>query len=260
MRLQPAWLLLLAALTAPGAGRAADPGLESPCVAAATQAESERGLPPGLLTAIGRIESGRWNPATQRTEPWPWAVNAAGSGRYHPSPDLAINDVRREQAYGTRSVDVGCFQISLLHHPAAFASLDEAFDPLANARYAARFLQTLWTSSGSWEVAVGQYHSATPGLGEPYRRQVMASWESGGLGRGPSFPIAAVTRPLLGPVFGTTSLPDPRQAEVPRVTASGDPHVILVHATGTSIRVERGPSVPDVHVITFSRFLTRHGT
>ena len=258
MRLQHACLLLLAgqvALTVPGSAWAAEPGPESPCVAAAAQAEAERGLPPGLLTAIGRIESGRWNPASQRTEPWPWAVNAAGSGRYHPSPDQAIDDVRREQAYGTRSVDVGCFQISLLHHPAAFASLAEAFDPLANARYAARFLQTLWSNSGSWEVAVGQYHSATPGLGEPYRRQVMASWESGGRGRGPSFAVAAVTRPFSGVGNPAGS----RQAEVPRVAAGGDPHVILVNATGGSMRVERGPSMPDAHVITFSRFLTRRG-
>jgi len=216
----------------------------------------ERGVPAGLLTAIGRIESGRWNPASRRTEPWPWAVNAAGSGRYHPSLDQAIEDVRREQAYGTRSVDVGCFQISLLHHPNAFASLDEAFDPLANARYAAKFLQTLWTNSGSWEVAVGQYHSATPGLGEPYRQQVLASWGSGGQGRGPSFTVASVP---LRSFAGLSISPSLRQSDAPRVADRGDPHVILVHAVGSLIRVERGPAVPDAHVIHFGRFLAGRG-
>lgn len=228
---------------------------ESPCIAAAVQAETERGVPPGLLAAIGRIESGRWNAASRRTEPWPWAVNAAGAGRYHPSQDQAIDDVRREQSFGTRSIDVGCFQISLLHHPNAFASLSEAFDPLANARYAARFLQTLWTNSGSWEVAVGQYHSATPGLGEPYRQQVLASWDNGGQGRAPAASMAVPVRAL---VASTPS--GSRRTEPARAATTGDPHVILVRATGTSVRVDHGLVAADPHVINVGQFLTRRRT
>ena len=231
-------------------------GGESPCIAAAAQAETERGVPPGLLAAIGRIESGRWNPVSRRTEPWPWAVNAAGSGRYHPSQDQAIEDVRREQSFGTRSIDVGCFQVSLLHHPGAFVSLDEAFDPLANARYAARFLQTLWTNSGSWEVAVGQYHSATPGLGEPYRQQVLASWNNGGQGRTHSAPMMAAP---VQTVMASMS-PGSRRTEPARAAPSADPHVILVRATGTSIRVDRGLAATDPHVINVGQFLTRRRT
>ena len=35
---------------------------------------------------------------------------------------------------GVSSVDAGCTQINLRHHPAAFAYLKEAFDPVANVR------------------------------------------------------------------------------------------------------------------------------
>jgi hypothetical protein len=75
---------------------------------------------------------------------------------------------------------VGCFQVNLLHHPFAFATLDEAFDPAANARYAAHFLVDLHSRFGTWPAAVAAYHSATQRLGEPYRDAVLSAWRSGG--------------------------------------------------------------------------------
>jgi hypothetical protein len=84
--------------------------------------------------------------------------------------------VRDLQAHGVRSIDVGCMQVNLFYHPDAFASLNEAFDPFANAAYAARFLVELHERTGSWDTATAWYHSATPDLGEDYRRKVMAAW------------------------------------------------------------------------------------
>jgi soluble lytic murein transglycosylase-like protein len=83
----------------------------------------------------------------------------------------------RAAAGSSLSEDVGCFQINLFYHPQAFASLAEAFDPVANARYAARFLQQLYARTGSWAKAVALYHSATPELGEPYAARVLETWQ-----------------------------------------------------------------------------------
>ena len=80
------------------------------------------------------------------------------------------------QAQGLRSIDVGCFQVNLMYHPEAFASLAEAFDPAANAGAAGRFLRALRDGGAGWEDAVARYHSANPDLGLPYLRQVMANW------------------------------------------------------------------------------------
>ncbi|HQT78835.1 MAG TPA: transglycosylase SLT domain-containing protein [Rhodopila sp.] len=74
------------------------------------------------------------------------------------------------------SIDVGCFQISLLYHPDAFATLDQAFDPATNADYAARFLASLKDRLGSWPAAVAAYHSADPERGLAYRQRVFAAW------------------------------------------------------------------------------------
>jgi hypothetical protein len=63
-----------------------------------------------------------------------------------------------------------------MHHPNAFPTLELAFDPQANAAYAARFLKELFAQTGDWNKATGMYHSATPELGAEYQRQVLAVW------------------------------------------------------------------------------------
>ena len=134
-------------------------------------------IPEHLMAAIGRVESGRRDPQTGRSSPWPWTINAEGQGFVYQTKAEAVAAVRALQARGVRSIDVGCMQINLMHHPAAFGSLDQAFDPQANAAYAARFLNQLHDQTGDWPRAAGMYHSATPELGAEYERHVLAIWQ-----------------------------------------------------------------------------------
>ena len=73
-------------------------------------------------------------------------------------------------------LDVGCMQVDLRMHPAAFRDLDQAFDPAANTEYGARFLRQLHdgVAGGNWFTAIGMYHSQTPVLAALYREQVAA--------------------------------------------------------------------------------------
>lgn len=146
------------------------------CEEAGRAAEQRFGLPSGLLLAIGRIESGRWDAGLGRIVAWPWTIDVDGDGQMFDNSSDAINATRAAQAAGRHSIDVGCFQISLLHHPDAFVDLSQAFDPQANALYAARFLASLQARLGSWEDATAAYHSATRELGLPYRERVFAAW------------------------------------------------------------------------------------
>jgi hypothetical protein len=170
------------------------------CRAAIATAEAEAGLPATLLLAIGRVESGRRDPASGRAEPWPWTINAEGRGSFYPSREAAVAAVRALQAAGVRSIDVGCMQVNMRHHPDAFASLEEAFEPLANARYAARFLASLKARAGDWETAAGHYHSQTPALAESYRARVTAALEAER--RAPSPPPQAVAQRMPRPPAG----------------------------------------------------------
>lgn len=171
-------LPLLLCLLLPGLAGAtpAPPDPTHLCRAAIARAEQESGIPPGLLQALGRVESGRRNPETGQFGPWPWTLNAEGRGQFFPDKAAAIAAVRALQARGVRVIDVGCMQVNLHHHPRAFPSLEEAFDPGANARYAARFLTELHAARPDWMVAAGHYHSHTPELAEAYRARVRAAW------------------------------------------------------------------------------------
>jgi transglycosylase-like protein with SLT domain len=164
------------------------PSPASLCETAIAGAEATLRLPPRLLGAIAEVESGRLDGAGI-VRPWPWTINAEGSGQFFASRQQAIDAVRALQAAGMRSIDVGCMQVNLMHHPNAFASLDEAFDPVANAHYAGRFLNTLYGISGSWLQATAAYHSQTPMIGAEYQQRVMARWQR----RGP-LPMAPVAQ------------------------------------------------------------------
>ena len=131
-------------------------------------------LPPNLLTAIGRVESGRIDPRDGNVKAWPWSINAEGRGYVFNTKAEAIAAVIALRARNVQSVDVGCMQVNLMYHPAAFASLEEAFDPAANVRYAARFLGQLYAESGDWNTAAAHYHSKTPDLALTYQRKVLA--------------------------------------------------------------------------------------
>ena len=174
-------VLVLLAIMAASAARAAPPsrppGTEAAaCTAAINAAERASRLPPKLLGAIGLVESGRPDPVRRVVEPWPWTVNVAGAGHFYGSKADAVAAVRDFEAAGAQSIDVGCMQVSLLYHPAAFSSLDEAFDPQTNAAYAASFLKSLYQEMSSWPQAAASYHSRTPDLAADYGRRVMAAW------------------------------------------------------------------------------------
>ncbi len=203
-------LLLLLALPAnPRAG---------PCEAAAAIAEAAQGVPPGLLAAIGVVESGRRGLGVSGSgvsgsgvsglggvTAWPYAVNAAGQGYFPDNAAAAVALVTSLQARGVRSIDVGCFQVNLLHHPAAFAMLAQGFDADANAAAAAGLLHGLRAGAPGWPDAVARYHSATPGLGWPYWLQVAGAW--GGTPSGRPSQVAALVRVIVPQMAAALAAP-----------------------------------------------------
>ena len=170
-------MLILASLLAlPSVARADLPASPSAlCRSAIIAAERSTGVPDRLMQSIGAVESGRRN-ADGTVSAWPWTINAEGVGSYFATKGEAMAAVTALRARGVRSVDVGCMQVNLMYHAEAFSSLEEAFDPGANARYAGQFLQTLLAKTGSWPGATAGYHSLTPEIGADYARKVLAIW------------------------------------------------------------------------------------
>jgi len=147
------------------------------CASATKKAEQEAKIPRHLLTAISLGESGRWDERVRASFAWPWTVTAGGSSMYFPTKDEAIDAVKQLQRAGRTNIDVGCMQINLHYHPNAFETIEDAFDPVTNATYGARFLSGLHKETKSWAEAAGKYHSSDPAKNGPYRDKVFALYE-----------------------------------------------------------------------------------
>jgi len=133
------------------------------CLAAAEDAQRLSGVPLDVLLAIALTETGRGG------RPWPWTVNLEGEGHWFATRGEATAFAEDALAQGRASFDVGCFQVNWRWHGENFVSVAQAFDPLANASYAARFLGELQAEKGGWSEAAGAYHSRTPEVAGRYR-------------------------------------------------------------------------------------------
>lgn len=174
-----AFALALAVWPCVGAALPVDPLIEGAklCTRALPEHERKYRIPQHLLSAIASTESGRWHKGLNLALPWPWTINAAGQGYYFDTKEEAIRKVRELQRQGITSIDVGCMQVNLHHHPEAFHNLSQAFDPVSNVGYAASFLRRNYEEMGSWKDAAAAYHSRTPERGANYVGLVYNSWK-----------------------------------------------------------------------------------
>lgn len=171
-------VLLASAFLEQANAQGIDPLIEGAklCTRPLQRYERENGIPSHLLSAIASTESGRYHDGLKIKLPWPWTINAEGKGYYFNTKEEAITAAHNLQRKGIQSMDLGCMQVNIMHHPRAFSSLSEAFDPEHNVAYAAGFLRDLYQEEGSWKQAAGDYHSKTPKLGKEYVGQVYNSW------------------------------------------------------------------------------------
>jgi len=142
------------------------------CGPIADQMERAEDIPLGLLHAVALAESGRWQVGEGFSRAWPWTVRSGPDSFYLPSKEAALGKVRELHAAGRSNIDVGCMQINLGYHAEAFASLEEAFDPITNVAYGARLLKQLREQTRSWAGATGRYHNADRDRAQAYRARV----------------------------------------------------------------------------------------
>jgi hypothetical protein len=140
----------MGSLVAAGAAAAAD------CATYAKQAERDYEIPTGLVQAIAQVESGHK----------PWALAVGGRTLVPDSREEAARVVRSRPAKG---IFVGCMQLSVKHHEAAFDSKLDMLDPEENVDYGAQLLVQLQEATGSWTKAVQRYQGGRP---EQQRRYV----------------------------------------------------------------------------------------
>lgn len=133
-------------------------------------------IPAHWLAAIASTESGRYHQRLRLSVPWPWTINVNGKGYWFNSKQEAVNAVKRYQAQGIRSIDVGCMQVNLMYHGKNFANVEQAFEPIYNISYAAKFLKEKYNEFNSWTKATAAYHSMSS-RGATYYKRVYEKWQ-----------------------------------------------------------------------------------
>lgn len=172
----------------PGLARAAQDASRL-CIEAAQYAARQTDVPLPVLLAITLTETGR--ETATGLQPWPWAINQAGDGRWFGSAEEAVQFAEDQLDLGLRNFDVGCFQVNHRWHSKGFSSTTDMFDPTSNALYAARFLSDLYTELGDWSLAAAAYHSRTPELANKYLAKfegILAGLSPQGFADAPSAP------------------------------------------------------------------------
>lgn len=172
--------VFVAMLTAAPAAQAYDALIEGAkqCTQYFPIKEREYGIPAHLMAAISTIETGRYHKGLGMALPWPWTINVEGKGYYYATKAEAIAETKKHIRAGARSIDIGCMQVNLKHHPNAFSSLEDGFDPEKNVNYAATFLRNNYKDlDNSWVKAAAAYHSRTPSRGGPYVQKVAVAWQ-----------------------------------------------------------------------------------
>ncbi|NAZ37283.1 lytic transglycosylase domain-containing protein [Rubellimicrobium sp. CFH 75288] len=159
------------------------------CLRAAADAARLSGVPAAVLAALTLTETGRGSPL----RPWPWAVHAEGQGHWFPTREEAVAFAEGRVAAGVTNLDIGCFQLNWRWHGEHFVSPAQMLDPLANASYAAAFLNRLRSETDGWSAAAGAFHSRSPDHAARYRARFdaqLAALDRGGRSAGPA-PTAA---------------------------------------------------------------------
>lgn len=132
-------------------------------------AERKYNLPPYLLAAIALTESG------YKGRPSPYAMNIGGRSYFASSTDEMQRVVAQGGGEGA-SIDVGCLQVNLRWHAGRFKNWRSLLVPSYNAEYAALYLTELYRDTGSWNAAVGAYHSRTQWKSANYACLVSRRW------------------------------------------------------------------------------------
>lgn len=185
------------------------------CDRAARRAAAETNVPLDVLRAVTRTETGRGQ--QNQMKPWPWTVNMEGRGVWFDTEDQARLYVFRHFRDGSRSFDIGCFQINYKWHGHAFSSIEEMFDPDANAAYAAGFLRELYAEKGDWTAAVGAYHSRTHEYAARYLDRYAEVYEA----LGPDTSASSLFRGGPAPLISGRSVQERTGSLVPRSEGGG---------------------------------------
>jgi len=150
-----------------------EPTASEVCALSVARMEEKYEIKNHVLETIASVETGVFDNETGTFISWPWSINVNGKGYRYASKEEAVEAVKKFQAQGITSIDVGCMQISLKFHGKSFKSVEDAMNPDTNVEYSAQFLKKLYRKKGNWQKAAMAYHSKVPEHAETYKKRLL---------------------------------------------------------------------------------------
>ncbi len=127
---------------------------ENDCHTNTSIVENQLHIPKGLLLAISLVESG------EDGVPQPNALSLGYRTVHTHSRADALRHIQGRNG-ARHDAFVGCMQLSVKHHRAAFHSLESMLEPKSNIWYAGHMLVRLHNDTGSWSRAVARYQGGS---------------------------------------------------------------------------------------------------
>ncbi|MFL7013628.1 transglycosylase SLT domain-containing protein [Enterovibrio norvegicus] len=132
----------------------------------------ETNVPADILYALAAKETNT-KMTNKAVAPWPYTLNVKGKpysfATYQEMVDAANNFIEN----GTRSVDIGLFQVNWLWNGHRSESVENLGTPWENGKVAAKILLEHYRKHGDWVVAAGRYHNPANknGRADSYARE-----------------------------------------------------------------------------------------
>jgi hypothetical protein len=149
------------------------------CQEAIRKAESLYRLPYQLLETLSMVSR---MGVSQQLSPSPWSLNIDGDYRTFNTKDEAIEAFKKHRKTAT-SIAVGCMQFNLINRIKEFSTLEEAFDPLNNVMYSAKYLADLKKTQSQWSQTIVIYGknfltAESDFEDKIFKKQVLHVWKS----------------------------------------------------------------------------------
>lgn len=136
------------------------------------RAANKYSIPTVLLYSMALNESRKKHTGILR--PWPWTANFQSKSYYFDSREELFEFASSLLSMGYKSIDLGPMQVNWKWNGHLFTNLWEATDPYINIDTGASILSSHYFRLGSFEKAVGAYHSPsnTNNNADKYRESV----------------------------------------------------------------------------------------
>ncbi|MBF0391519.1 MAG: transglycosylase SLT domain-containing protein [Alphaproteobacteria bacterium] len=136
----------------------------------------QAGVDPTLAYAVALTES-RQMTGRAEARPWPWVIRGPQGAVVSATSAAAVAALSREMARGSKNIDVGMMQVSLLYHRHRVDHPADLLDPETNIRVGMAILRDALASTDDPVMGIGRYHSYDPARARAYGEAVLMTYQ-----------------------------------------------------------------------------------